>query len=65
MKNFENKVAVVSGAGSGIGRALALDLSKRSDVSEDGLGERRPPVFGRRPDRDRAYRPSPVLELDS
>ncbi|MDZ7910708.1 SDR family NAD(P)-dependent oxidoreductase [Rhodococcus sp. (in: high G+C Gram-positive bacteria)] len=45
MKNFENKVAVVSGAGSGIGRALALNLANRgaqlalSDIDGEGLGE--------------------------
>ena len=26
MKSFENKVAAITGAGSGIGRALALSL---------------------------------------
>lgn len=45
MKNFENKIAVVSGAGSGIGRALALDLAHRgaqlalSDIDGEGLAE--------------------------
>ncbi len=45
MKSFENKVAAVTGAASGIGRALALDLAKRhchlalSDVDEKGLAE--------------------------
>ena len=43
MKSFENKVAAVTGAASGIGRALALDLATRhchlalSDVDADGL----------------------------
>ena len=43
MRSFNGKVAVVTGAGSGIGRALALDLARRgarlalSDVDDDGL----------------------------
>ena len=45
MSTFEGKVAVVTGAGSGIGRALALDLAKRgarlalSDVDTVGLAD--------------------------
>lgn len=45
MDHFRNKVAVVTGAGSGIGRALAIGLSQRgahlavSDVNEAGLAE--------------------------
>ena len=43
MKSFSGRVAAVTGAGSGIGRALALDLARRgcnlalSDVDEGGL----------------------------
>ena len=45
MSSVRGKVAVVTGAGSGIGRQLALELAKRgarlalSDVDEPGLGE--------------------------
>ena len=45
MKSFHNKVAAITGAGSGMGRTLALDLARRgchlalSDVNESGLAE--------------------------
>lgn len=45
MKSFENKVAAITGAGSGIGRALALGLARQgchlalSDVNAAGLRE--------------------------
>ncbi|MEL0028524.1 MAG: SDR family NAD(P)-dependent oxidoreductase [Perlucidibaca sp.] len=45
MKNFKNKVAAITGAGSGMGRSLALLLAKRgchvaiSDINEQGLAE--------------------------
>jgi short-subunit dehydrogenase len=45
MKSFDNKVAAITGAGSGMGRTLALDLAARgchlalSDVNETGLAE--------------------------
>ena len=47
MKKFSGKVAVISGAGSGIGRALAVQLAERgcvltvADISADGLQETR------------------------
>ena len=43
MKNFKNKVAAITGAGSGIGQQLAVLLAKQgchlslSDVNEQGL----------------------------
>lgn len=45
MKSFENKVAAITGAGSGIGRELAYDLARQgcklalSDVNAEGLAE--------------------------
>ncbi len=45
MKDFTNKVAAITGAGSGMGRELAVELAQRgchlalSDVNESGLAE--------------------------
>ena len=45
MKQFDDRVAAITGAGSGIGRALAVDLAGRgahlavSDIDEVGLAE--------------------------
>ena len=45
MRSFQGKVAAITGAGSGLGRALALDLARRgcsvglADINSDGLAE--------------------------
>ena len=45
MKNLKNKVAAITGAASGIGRALAINLAEEgchvaiSDINEAGLKE--------------------------
>jgi len=45
MRNFKDKIAVITGSGSGIGQALAIELAKKgsililSDKNADGLAE--------------------------
>ena len=57
MTDVNGKVAVITGAGSGIGRALAYDLARRgaklaiSDVDTAGLAETAQQAAGHRRDR--------------
>jgi NAD(P)-dependent dehydrogenase (short-subunit alcohol dehydrogenase family) len=52
VSTFQGKVAVVTGAGSGIGRALALGLARRgarlalSDIDDTGLAQTAEQVLG-------------------
>jgi len=52
MKDFRNKVVVITGAASGIGRALAVEFSKRgarlaiSDMNETGLARTKAKLTG-------------------
>jgi NAD(P)-dependent dehydrogenase (short-subunit alcohol dehydrogenase family) len=64
MNQFEGKVVVITGAGSGIGRALALNLAERgarlalSDIDTEGLAEtvRRAEALGADVKSDRTQR---------
>ena len=65
MKDLNNKVAVVTGAGSGIGRSLAKSLAARgcrlalSDVNEAGLAETAASLGGAEAAQRPCVRPRP------
>ena len=56
MKDFRGKVAVITGAGSGIGRSLAVQLSREGahlalgDIDQENLSQTRYPVSCLQPD---------------
>ena len=56
MKDFRGKVAVITGAGSGIGRSLAVQLSQEGahlalgDIDQVNLSQTRYPVSCLQPD---------------
>ena len=51
MKNFQDKVAVITGSGSGMGRELAIELAQAGanialvEWNEDTLNEERKIIF--------------------